>query len=86
MSELESFDVLTDLQKEQMLHAPQGDSARVAIEAIMRLREHRFAERAANATERSARWSFWILVCAAIAAAGAAGAAIVEFLTFWAKH
>jgi hypothetical protein len=86
MGEQETFDALTDLQKEKMLHAPQGDSGRVAIEAVMRLREHNFAERVAHATELSARWSPLILMCAAIAAVGAVGAAVVELLTYLAKH
>lgn len=86
MSEQESFDALTDIQKEQMLVAPEGDGGRLAIEAVMRVREHRLAERVALATERSARWSRPTMLWAALAAVGAVVAAVVAVLDFLAKR
>ena len=77
---------LTDDELAHMLAEPPNDSRRLAAEAELHLREHRAvlgqaasAGRAALATERYTRLTFWLLVFTAVAALAATGAALLAF-------
>jgi hypothetical protein len=79
----ESFDTLTDIQKQQML----VEDGCGPVESVLRIREHNSimkqaecAERVARATEKYTRLSFWLLVWTSVAALGAVAAALIAGL------